>query len=99
MKAPAFWTEDGALAHLLAPLGVLYTLGGRWHRRAATPWQAPAPVVCIGNLTVGGAGKTPTALAIARRLMVALLPGKEAGGIERFDAHRCPRRGFGQQHR
>lgn len=71
MKAPAFWTEDGALAHLLAPLGVLYTLGGRWRRRAATPWQAPAPVVCIGNLTVGGAGKTPTALAIARRLMVA----------------------------
>ena len=71
MKAPAFWTEDGALAHLLAPLGVLYTLGGRWRRRAATPWRAPAPVVCIGNLTVGGAGKTPTALAIARRLMVA----------------------------
>ena len=71
MKAPAFWTEDGALAHLLAPLGVLYTLGGRWRRRAATPWRAPAPVVCIGNLTVGGAGKTPTALAIASSLMVA----------------------------
>lgn len=70
MKAPAFWTEDGALAHLLAPLGVLYTLGGRWHRRAATPWQAPAPVVCIGNLTVGGTGKTPTAIAVARRLLV-----------------------------
>ena len=71
MKAPAFWTEGGTLAHLLAPLGLLYTLGGRWRRQAATPWRAPVPVVCIGNLTVGGAGKTPTAIAIARRLVVA----------------------------
>lgn len=70
MKAPSFWSEDGALAHLLAPLGHLYALGGRWRRRSATPWQAPLPVVCIGNLTVGGTGKTPTAIAIARRLAV-----------------------------
>ena len=71
MKAPAFWTEGGTLAHLLAPLGLLYALGGRWRRQAATPWRTPAPVVCIGNLTVGGTGKTPTAIAIARRLVVA----------------------------
>lgn len=70
MKAPAFWNDDGALARLLAPLAFLYTLGGRWRRQSATPWQAPLPIVCVGNLTVGGAGKTPTAIAIARRLMI-----------------------------
>ncbi len=71
MKTPAFWTEDGALAHLLAPLGALYTLGGRWRRRHATPSPSPLPVICVGNLTVGGTGKTPAAIALARRLLVA----------------------------
>ncbi|MSP49891.1 MAG: tetraacyldisaccharide 4'-kinase [Alphaproteobacteria bacterium] len=68
MRPPAFWTDDGALARALTPLGHLYALGDRWRRRAATPWRAPVPVVCIGNLTVGGAGKTPTSIAIAQRL-------------------------------
>jgi tetraacyldisaccharide 4'-kinase len=71
VKAPAFWENDGALAVMLAPLGHLYALGSRWRRQTTTPWQAPVPVVCIGNLTVGGAGKTPTAIAIARRLAAA----------------------------
>ena len=70
MKAPAFWMHDGALARTLAPLGQLWTLGGRLKRKAATAWRAPVPVICVGNLTVGGAGKTPTAIAIARRLLV-----------------------------
>ncbi len=71
MKAPAFWDHDGALAQALAPLGHLYALGARCRRQAATPWRAPKPVICVGNLTVGGAGKTPTAIAIARRLTLA----------------------------
>lgn len=70
MKAPAFWESDNALALMMAPLGHLYALGGRWRRQAATPWQAPVPVICVGNLTVGGTGKTPTAVALARRLAV-----------------------------
>jgi len=71
VKAPAFWESDNVLASMMAPLGHLYALGGRWRRQAATPWHAPVPVVCVGNLTVGGTGKTPTAIALVRRLAVS----------------------------
>ena len=38
-------------------------------RRVARPgWRAPVPVVCCGNVTVGGAGKTTLVLDLARRL-------------------------------
>jgi tetraacyldisaccharide 4'-kinase len=68
MREPAFWWRQAALAAgLLAPLAALYgaVAGARLARRGA---RAAVPVVCIGNLTVGGAGKTPLALAVAGRL-------------------------------
>jgi tetraacyldisaccharide 4'-kinase len=68
MREPAFWWRDGALASaLLAPLATVYAAIATW--RLARPGRRPdIPVVCIGNLTVGGAGKTPTALTVARIL-------------------------------
>jgi tetraacyldisaccharide 4'-kinase len=65
MQTPAFWWQDGkALAgRLLQPLGLLYGRVTSW-RMARSPPRAPVPVICIGNFVVGGAGKTPTALAI-----------------------------------
>lgn len=68
MRAPEFWRHDGLWPRLLAPAAVLYALGGRLRAVAATPWHAPVPVICIGNLVAGGAGKTPVAISIARRL-------------------------------
>ena len=65
MKAPEFWRHDGALARLLAPAAWAYRIGADLNRRRVTPARADAPVICIGNLVAGGAGKTPTALAIA----------------------------------
>jgi tetraacyldisaccharide 4'-kinase len=65
MKAPAFWSRPpGMAAWLLAPLGWLY---GRFTaaRMARQGAAAGAPVICIGNLTAGGAGKTPTARWVA----------------------------------
>lgn len=67
MRAPRFWQAGGPLAALLSPLGQLYAVLGRRRRRAA-PWRAPCPVICVGNLSAGGSGKTPTALALAERL-------------------------------
>lgn len=71
MRAPGFWwrTPDrpGLLPRLLSPLGWLYAAGTA--RRLRRPGYAPrVPVICVGNLTAGGAGKTPTVIALIERL-------------------------------
>jgi tetraacyldisaccharide 4'-kinase len=76
MRAPEFWKERGPVATLLAPLGALYGASVAWKARHARPHHAKARVVCIGNLTAGGSGKTPVALAIGARL--------QAGGHKIF---------------
>ena len=71
MREPAFWWREGSLASaLLAPVATVYGAIATW--RLARPGRRPGiPIVCIGNLTVGGAGKTPTALTVARMLAKA----------------------------
>jgi tetraacyldisaccharide 4'-kinase len=68
MRAPDFWSEPGVLARILAPLGAAVDLAGGLRRAFARPVACGLPVVCVGNLVAGGAGKTPVALALARRL-------------------------------
>ncbi len=68
MRAPEFWKRDGAASALLAPFGALYGLSVAWKARHAKPYRAEARVICVGNLTAGGSGKTPVALAIGARL-------------------------------
>lgn len=71
MREPAFWWQPGSAAQaLLAPLAAAYGAVAR-ARLALSGRAVGIPVVCVGNLTVGGAGKTPTALAIGRLLMAA----------------------------
>jgi len=68
MTPPDFWRTGGPLARLLEPLGGLVSLAGWLRRAATTPWRAPVPVICVGNVTVGGTGKTPVALWLGRFL-------------------------------
>jgi tetraacyldisaccharide 4'-kinase len=68
MRAPDFWTRDSATARLLAPLGWAVAGAAAMRRAATRPARASLPVICVGNLTAGGQGKTPTALAIAASL-------------------------------
>lgn len=69
MRAPAFWwRRPGLLAVLLAPLGWLYgAITLRRMRRPGT--DCGIPVICVGNFVAGGAGKTPTAIALAGLLV------------------------------
>ncbi|MEM9049703.1 MAG: tetraacyldisaccharide 4'-kinase [Pseudomonadota bacterium] len=68
MQAPAFWQAPaGISARLLSPFGAIYAAAtGRRLRRAGL--RLDIPVICVGNLTVGGSGKTPTVIALAERL-------------------------------
>ena len=69
MRAPGFWwrSPPSALAWLLQPFGALY--GAITLQRMRRPGaQARIPVICVGNFVAGGAGKTPTTLALASRL-------------------------------
>src|ERR1700712_2927258 len=64
---PSFWSHDGALARALSPLSTIGTaLTANRVRRPG--WRAPVPVICCGNVTVGGAGKTTLVLDLANRL-------------------------------
>jgi tetraacyldisaccharide 4'-kinase len=68
MREPAFWYRPRSpKSHLLSPLGALY--GAITARRMARQgFDAGIPVLCVGNYHVGGAGKTPTVLALTKLL-------------------------------
>lgn len=71
MREPSFWwREAGIASSLLSPLAAVHgaVAGARLAQRG---WRAGVPVVCIGNPTIGGAGKTPAALAVAAMLAAA----------------------------
>lgn len=65
-SAPAFWgREPGFAADLLLPISAAWDAAGRLRRALARPIRAPSPVICVGNLVAGGAGKTPVTLALS----------------------------------
>ncbi|MBC7769605.1 MAG: tetraacyldisaccharide 4'-kinase [Phycisphaerales bacterium] len=75
MRPPEFWKADVggrdaalALRALLTPLSWVYASTVAHRLRTTSPRNAPVPVVCIGNFTVGGAGKTPISRAIRAKL-------------------------------
>ncbi len=59
---PALW--------LWLPLSWLYGVLSALNRRLSKPRQLPVPVIVVGNIIVGGAGKTPLTLWLAQQLKV-----------------------------
>ena len=69
MRAPhGWWLDHGdALCRALQPIGMIYgALTAQRMKQQGT--RAKIPVLCIGNFVAGGAGKTPTALALGKML-------------------------------
>ncbi|MGC8531744.1 MAG: tetraacyldisaccharide 4'-kinase [Acidiphilium sp.] len=73
MRAPQFWRHDGLLPRLLSPLASLTTrLTAR--RIAQTGMNSPIPVICVGNATVGGSGKTMLVRTLLARYQARAIP-------------------------
>ncbi len=63
------WYGDSPLSVVFSPLSRLYKFGLSFKERfEVKPATFPVPVVVVGNLTVGGTGKTPMAIYLARTL-------------------------------
>jgi tetraacyldisaccharide 4'-kinase len=104
IREPWFWRSQDLAARfatlLLRPAEALYALAARRAPARAAPHRAPIPVICIGNATVGGVGKTPFAM-LAARLLIArgraphfLTRGfGGAGGPAAFASHEDARNG------
>ncbi|MBV1868537.1 MAG: tetraacyldisaccharide 4'-kinase [Marinosulfonomonas sp.] len=73
MRAPEFWgmppDNPGWRAHILAPISYAVAAATRNRVGRAATYKPRVPVVCVGNINVGGTGKTPTVIALAQRLV------------------------------
>lgn len=91
MKTPSHWQSENALSTLLTPLSWVYAFSAAMHRKLTSAERAPLPVISVGNLTAGGAGKTPTTLALVPLLQsLGHVPHILTGGYggDSLHAHR-----------
>ena len=70
-KAPEFWNHRGGIALMLKPVSTLFTLAASVRRLLATEYHSDLPVICVGNITSGGTGKTPVVAYLCHLLSEA----------------------------
>lgn len=68
LKTPDFWTKKNLYSLILLPLSAIYFVGFFLIKILSKPQKISKPVICVGNIIAGGAGKTPTAIAIGKIL-------------------------------
>jgi tetraacyldisaccharide 4'-kinase len=70
---PSWWYSDppSALAVCLQPVGALYGWVSKARFARVEPYRSRLPVVCVGNLTAGGTGKTPLTIYLCEHCKVA----------------------------
>ncbi len=62
--APKFWRQNNMLSRSLRPIAWVYEYASLWYAKRTKTQKVSVPVICVGNLVMGGAGKTPTVLAL-----------------------------------
>ncbi len=65
MKTPTYWKNKNIISLLLWPFGCLYGLATATRLLLKTPHKVDSRVICVGNLTAGGTGKTPVSISLA----------------------------------
>jgi tetraacyldisaccharide 4'-kinase len=68
VKTPKFWYTPHWYTPFLSPLGEIYHSFTQVRRFWTKPFKCSVPVICVGNLTLGGSGKTPTVIALVNIL-------------------------------
>ena len=70
LKAPRFWYKknDTLISNSLYPLSLLFRFGTKIRAILSSKKKSALPVICIGNIVVGGAGKTPVAIKMGELL-------------------------------
>lgn len=86
IKTPKFWYADNGgqtlLSRALGPISALYQHAHRSVQSGKTPQNVDIPVICVGNITAGGGGKTPSCMALAE-LLKAQKPALELAFLTR----------------
>lgn len=63
-KTPHFWNKRQWINYLLIPISWIWTRIAQWNEGHIKSESVSVPVICVGNLVMGGAGKTPTVIAL-----------------------------------
>ena len=80
------WSHRGPVACLLYPLSLIYQAVSASRRRRTVANHLPVPVVVVGNIYVGGTGKTPVTIALVRALRArGWTPGVISRGFGRSE--------------
>ena len=67
MKTPRFWNENNLITKILYPVSLVYGYVTQLRVKKGYRYKSSAKVICIGNITAGGVGKTPVAMAVAKK--------------------------------
>ena len=68
IKTPHFWTELSWQSVILFPVSYIWRFGHYAQQKILNTKETEIPVICVGNLTVGGSGKTPVVITLCRFL-------------------------------
>lgn len=89
MRAPEFWKNENVISFLLYPLSLIYGFARYLHVFFNKEYKTNLKIICVGNITVGGSGKTPVALKIGdilkeKKIDFAFLSKGYKGNIKEF---------------
>ena len=68
MKTPKYWQSNSFISKILHPFGMLYGFLTQLRLKIKSSHKVSVPVICVGNITAGGTGKTPVSISIAKLL-------------------------------